>query len=62
MKSGNNIMQPQKVSESVITEGLIALGILKGEKNELIEKNSFKDFYIHKVGHWLGLDVHDSGD
>ena len=62
VKSGNNIMQPQKVSESVITEGLIALGILKGEKNELIEKDSFKDFYMHKVGHWLGLDVHDSGD
>lgn len=62
VKSGNNIMQPQKASESVITEGLIALGILKGEKNELIENDSFKDFYMHKVGHWLGLDVHDSGD
>ena len=44
-----------------ITEGLIKLGILKGKLKDLIEKQAYFPFYMHKSGHWLGLDVHDAG-
>ncbi len=46
----------------VITEGLIDIGLLEGPAEDRIEDESFGDFYIHKTGHWLGLDVHDVGD
>lgn len=46
----------------VITQGLIDLGILKGECDALIESGAYQDFYMHKTGHWIGLDVHDVGD
>ena len=55
-------MEPQIISEKVITRGLVDLGILKGDPDELYEAGAHKDFYMHKVGHWLGLDVHDVGD
>ncbi|MDR3478957.1 MAG: Xaa-Pro aminopeptidase [Gammaproteobacteria bacterium] len=45
----------------VITQGLIDLGILKGNLNDLIETQAYFPFYMHKSGHWLGLDVHDVG-
>lgn len=45
----------------VLTEGLVALGILKGEIDKLIEEEKYKPFYMHRTGHWLGLDVHDVG-
>ena len=62
VKEGNNIMQPQEVSEKVITEGLVKVGILKGDPETLHKNGAYKDFYMHKIGHWLGLDVHDAGD
>ena len=46
----------------VITAGLVELGLLAGKIEELIEQESYRDFYMHRVGHWLGLDVHDVGD
>lgn len=49
-------------SVRVITEGLLDLGILQGCLNELIELKAYQPFYMHRVGHWLGLDVHDVGD
>ena len=57
VKEGNNIMQPQEVSEKVITEGLVKVGILKGDPETLHKNGAYKDFYMHKIGHWLGLDV-----
>jgi Xaa-Pro aminopeptidase len=62
VKAGNNIMEPQLISETVITKGLVELGILNGNPEELHKEGAFKDFYMHKIGHWLGLDVHDVGD
>ena len=55
-------MMPQEISEKVITEGLVQIGILQGDPVELHKKGAYKDFYMHKIGHWLGLDVHDAGD
>ena len=62
VKPGNDIMKPQEMSEKVITKGLVKLGLLDGDPDELHKKGAFKDFYMHKIGHWLGLDVHDAGD
>jgi Xaa-Pro aminopeptidase len=62
VKTGNSIMEPQLISEKVITEGLLELGILSGDLDSLHNDGAFKNFYMHKIGHWLGLDVHDVGD
>ena len=54
-----------KANEEVIrikTEGLVRLGILKGNVDELIEQKAYREFYMHGLGHWLGLDVHDVGE
>lgn len=52
---------PQTAIVKVITEGLVNLGILKGKVSKLIEEEAYRPFYMHKSGHWLGLDVHDVG-
>ena len=62
VREGNNIMEPQQISEKIITNGLVELGLLHGDPEDLHKKGAFKDFYMHKIGHWLGLDVHDAGD
>lgn len=46
----------------VITAGLVELGLLQGEVDVLIEREAYKPFYMHRAGHWLGMDVHDVGD
>ncbi|MFA7891641.1 Xaa-Pro aminopeptidase [Pseudomonas putida] len=46
----------------VITEGLVGLGLLKGDVQGLIESEAYRAFYMHRAGHWLGMDVHDVGD
>ncbi len=46
----------------VITAGLVELGLLQGEVDELIAAEAYKPFYMHRAGHWLGMDVHDVGD
>ena len=44
-----------------LVDGLIGLGVLEGERDELIAQKAFQPFYMHKTSHWLGLDVHDAG-
>lgn len=51
----------QDVIVKIITQGLMDLKILKGDLHSLIEKQAYLPFYMHKSGHWLGLDVHDVG-
>ena len=58
----NNVMDAQIISEKVVTQGLIDLGILTGSLDDLHATGAFKEFYMHKIGHWLGIDVHDAGD
>lgn len=62
VKPGNHWNQPHDATVRVITEGLVSLGLLKGNVKKLIEKEAYKDFYMHRAGHWLGMDVHDVGD
>ncbi len=45
-----------------LTSGLVDLGILRGSVSDLIEQKAYESFYMHGIGHWLGLDVHDAGD
>lgn len=53
---------PHNASLKVITQGLVKLGLLKGRPSQLIKSEAYKDFYMHRVGHWIGMDVHDVGD
>lgn len=50
------------VSVRVLTTGLVKLGLLDGDIDKLIEEETYKQFYMHRIGHWLGMDVHDVGD
>lgn len=51
----------QEVVVRVLTQGLVDLGILKGNVASLIEQQAYLPYYMHRSGHWLGLDVHDVG-
>ncbi|CAM2846738.1 Xaa-Pro aminopeptidase [Legionella worsleiensis] len=51
----------QQIMVKILTAGLVEIGILHGAVDELIEQEAYKPFYMHNSGHWLGLDVHDSG-
>jgi Xaa-Pro aminopeptidase len=62
IKPGNHWNEPHEVAVDVITDGLIKLGLLSGSKKKAIEKETYKKFYMHRTGHWLGMDVHDVGD
>jgi len=59
---GNHWNEPHDASVRTIVEGLIDLGLLKGKVEKNIIKEAYKDFYMHRIGHWLGMDVHDVGD
>jgi Xaa-Pro aminopeptidase len=46
----------------VLTEGMVKLGLLSGDVEQLIKESSYRRYYMHRTSHWLGLDVHDAGD
>jgi Xaa-Pro aminopeptidase len=48
-------------SIEVLTEGMVELGLLKGDPGKLIEEKKYMQFYMHNLGHYLGIDVHDAG-
>ena len=58
-KVGSDLIQAYNAAARVITEGLIDLKILHGSLVEHLERQSYRRFFIHGLGHWLGLDVHD---
>jgi Xaa-Pro aminopeptidase len=62
IKPGNHWNQAHEATVQVITEGLVALGLLHGAVDELIAAEAYKAFYMHRAGHWLGMDVHDVGE
>ena len=62
IKPGNTWNQPHEKTVEIITAGLLELGILKGDIKTLIAEEGYKKFYMHRAGHWLGMDVHDVGD
>jgi Xaa-Pro aminopeptidase len=60
-KTGNTVKARHEMSIELLTEGMKKLGLLKGKTKDLIKKKSFMRYYMHGVGHYLGLDVHDAG-
>ncbi len=59
---GSDWSKPHQTAVKVLTEGMVELGLLKGKASTLIKKEAYKKYYMHKTGHWIGLDVHDVGD
>ncbi|MCB1645276.1 MAG: Xaa-Pro aminopeptidase [Pseudomonadales bacterium] len=58
----NHWNQPHEAAVRVLTEGMVRLGLLEGDPAQLIEEEAYRKFYMHRTGHWLGLDVHDVGE
>ena len=61
-RKGNHWNEPHDAAVEVITRGLKDLGLLKGSVRKLIKDNAYRFFFMHRTGHWLGMDVHDVGD
>jgi len=61
IKPGNPYNAFHDTAVRVLTEGLVEIGILQGQIDDLIKEEKYKPFYMHRTGHWLGLDVHDVG-
>ncbi len=61
IKPGVSYDQMHQASIKVLTAGLVELGILDGNPEQLIKEEAYKDFFMHGTGHWLGMDVHDVG-
>ena len=62
VKPGNSWNAAHEVAVEVLVTGLVELGLLTGDIDQLIEDESYKVFYMHRTGHWLGMDVHDVGE
>ncbi len=60
-KVGVTVKERQKASIELLTEGMVKIGLLKGKVKDLIKKKAYLKYYMHGVGHYLGLDVHDAG-
>ena len=62
IKPGMTFAKLNVLTNTFLTEGLVELGILQGDLAELVIEKKVKEYFIHGLGHWLGLDVHDVGD
>ena len=62
VKSGHHWNQPHEAAVKRLAQGMIDLGLLEGGIEDVIENNHYQRFYMHRTGHWLGMDVHDVGD
>jgi Xaa-Pro aminopeptidase len=62
VRAGNHWNEPHEAAVRAVTQGLVKLGLLKGSVARLIKENAYREFFNHRTGHWLGLDVHDVGD
>ncbi len=61
-KPGNHWNEAHEAAVQAITRGLVSIGLLKGRVPKLIKDGAYRRFFMHRTGHWLGLDVHDVGD
>ncbi len=61
IKPGKRWIDPHDAAVKVLTRGLIELGLLQGKLPRSIQDETYKQFYMHRTGHWLGMDVHDVG-
>ncbi|HEX5381170.1 MAG TPA: M24B family metallopeptidase, partial [Acinetobacter sp.] len=61
VKIGNSYKEPHHVAVRILVEGLLSLGIMQGDIEQIIKTEAYHQFYMHGTGHWLGMDVHDVG-
>jgi Xaa-Pro aminopeptidase len=61
VRPGVEFHEYHKVAERVLAQGYIDLGLCEGTLDSVLESGSYKQFYMHRAGHWLGMDVHDAG-
>lgn len=61
IQPGNPYSKMHETAVAVIVDGLLDLGLLQGDREEILKEEKYKPFFMHKTGHWLGLDVHDVG-
>ena len=62
VRPGCHWNEPHDAAVKTITRGLVKLGLLKGRVPTLVKEEAYRRFYMHRTGHWLGMDVHDVGD
>ncbi|MFL6580407.1 MAG: aminopeptidase P N-terminal domain-containing protein [Burkholderiales bacterium] len=62
VKPGSEWEAPHDAAVKVLAQGLVDLGLCKGTRDSVIESGDYRRFYMHRTGHWLGMDVHDAGD
>ncbi len=62
VRAGAHWNEPHDAAVRAITQGLVRLGLLKGRVPKLIKDGAYRRFFMHRVGHWLGMDVHDVGE
>jgi Xaa-Pro aminopeptidase len=62
VRPGHGWNEPHDAAVRVLTQGLLDLKLLRGSLDEALQKEAYKRFYMHRTGHWLGLDVHDAGE
>ncbi len=62
VKPGAEWENPHNAAVKVLAQGMVDLGLCKGTVDSAIESGDYRRFFMHRAGHWLGLDVHDAGD
>ncbi|HJS38317.1 MAG TPA: aminopeptidase P N-terminal domain-containing protein [Burkholderiales bacterium] len=62
VRAGNAWNEPHDAAVRVLAQGMLDLKLLAGSLDEVLEKETYKRFYMHRTGHWLGMDVHDAGE
>jgi len=62
VKPGAHWNEPHEAAVRVITQGLVRVGLLRGKPAALEKSEAYRKFFMHRTGHWLGMDVHDVGD
>lgn len=62
IRSGNTWNQPHDAAVRVLAQGMVDFGLCQGTVDSVLESGDYKRFYMHRTGHWLGLDVHDAGE
>jgi Xaa-Pro aminopeptidase len=61
VRPGQRWLDPHDAAVKILTHGLVDLGLLEGKPSKLIQQEAYRSFYMHRTGHWLGMDVHDVG-
>jgi Xaa-Pro aminopeptidase len=62
VRPGNHWNMPHEAAVEVLVRGFIDFGLCKGTVEGVLESGDYRRFYMHRTGHWLGLDVHDAGE